>query len=542
MSDDSSEVRRQQPGGSPPVRNPGARPAGALPEAGEVAGTGAGGVDGVVVVGGGAAGLAAAAAVRAAGVAVTLVSDGPLGGDCTWNGCVPSKSLLEAAAAGLGAHEALAHARAVVARVARGESEHALRAAGVRVLRARAVLDAGPVLDLDDGSTLRPTLGVVLATGSRPAPVAGAAGAGARDGGGPLVRDTDGWLDGLTEHLTGDGPRDVVVVGGGSSGVELAQALARLGAAGPAGTVTLLEQADDLLPGLPGAGPVLAAALARDGVRVVTGCGPARVRELTAPAGLVLARRGPDPGARRARARTPASGPTTARSPSTPPWPPAPPASPPPGTSSGVRPSTHVAVATGRVAAATLLRAAGLRATGRPDGPPATFDPAWVPRVVWTDPQVAAVGRVPGGPGTREVRVPLSRNDRSPAAAVPGRRDPGRGGSARVWVEGDEGGGRLVGAVLVGPQAGETVAEVALVGRLGPHGRGVGRRPRRARRAVGPPPLPRVVVDLVGGGGPAARPLTSRACAQQLPHTPSRASRARCSASPTTTTCSSFGG
>jgi len=125
----------------------------------------------------------------------------------------------------------------------------------------------------------------------------------------------------------------------------------------------------------------------------------------------------------------------------------------------GLSPSTHVAVATGRVAAAGLL--AG------PGEVPATFDHAWVPRVVWTDPQVAAVGRVPGPPGSRTVRLPLSRNDRAPAAALPGLPDRARGGSAQVWVEGEAGGGRLVGAVVVGPAAGEMVAEAALVGRLG---------------------------------------------------------------------------
>ena len=51
----------------------------------------------VAVVGGGSAGLSAAQVVAASGRRVVLVESARLGGECTWNGCVPSKSLIEAA-------------------------------------------------------------------------------------------------------------------------------------------------------------------------------------------------------------------------------------------------------------------------------------------------------------------------------------------------------------------------------------------------------------------------------------------------------------
>ncbi len=457
MSADSTVVRRQEPDGSVPDRNP-ADPAGA-PRADDD------GTDlaGAVVVGGGAAGLAAAAALRAAGRPVTLLTDGPPGGDCTWHGCVPSKSLLEAAAAGLDARAAVAHARAVVARVARTENEHALAGAGVRVLRARAVLRAGPRLRLPDGTALRPEDGVVLATGSRPVPVPGVPLGDGPDG--RLVRDTDGWLDGLAAHLVrpagGGAAGGVVVVGGGASGVELAQALGRL----LGDRVTLVERAPELLPDVPGAGPVLAAALRRDGVHVLTGVSDDRLPGVVAGAGLVLLAAGrapvldvlgPGAGVRTAGGAVVVD---TAMATSAPGVVAA-------GDLVGGRASTHLAVASGRVAAATLLGGCG-GDDGRGGPRAAVLDAAWAPRVVWTDPQVAAVGRVPGGPGTRSVRLPLSRNDRAHAAAVPGRPDRARGGFAQAWVEGEEGGGRLVGAVMVSPAAGEAVAEVALAGRLG---------------------------------------------------------------------------
>lgn len=55
----------------------------------------------LVVVGGGAAGLAAARTAVRTGRRVVLVVEGPVGGDCTFTGCVPSKTLIAAAAAGL---------------------------------------------------------------------------------------------------------------------------------------------------------------------------------------------------------------------------------------------------------------------------------------------------------------------------------------------------------------------------------------------------------------------------------------------------------
>jgi pyruvate/2-oxoglutarate dehydrogenase complex dihydrolipoamide dehydrogenase (E3) component len=420
---------------------------------------------GVVVVGGGAAGLAAATTAAAGGVAVTLVSDGPLGGDCTWHGCVPTKALLEAAAAGLDATGAVAHARSVVARVARTESASVLEGVGVEVVRSRARLrptDAGVQVVLGDGSLLAPDLGVVLATGSRPR---GATGVGLPD---PLPADcrvvtTDGWLDGLTAHLAaGDGdPGPVVVVGGGASGTELAQALARLGVAGDR-PVLLLERTPGLLPGLAGAGAVVERSLREDGVEVVTGPGAESMASRVGPGTLVLLAAGREPvldvlgPARDAVAttaagivvdpamRTSLAGVVAA------------------GDVTGLQPSTHVAAATGRVAAATLL--------GRDVG----FDATWAPRVVYTDPEVAAVGQVPGPPGTRELRVPVSRTDRALLASLPDGRSRyrSRGGFAQVWVgpEADGGtahGGRFVGALVVGPHAGELVSEIALAGRLG---------------------------------------------------------------------------
>lgn len=51
----------------------------------------------MVVIGGGAAGLTAAGVSVSLGAKTALVEAHRLGGDCTWTGCVPSKTLLKAA-------------------------------------------------------------------------------------------------------------------------------------------------------------------------------------------------------------------------------------------------------------------------------------------------------------------------------------------------------------------------------------------------------------------------------------------------------------
>ena len=51
----------------------------------------------MVVIGGGAAGLTAAGMAAALGAKTALIEARKLGGDCTWYGCIPSKSLLRTA-------------------------------------------------------------------------------------------------------------------------------------------------------------------------------------------------------------------------------------------------------------------------------------------------------------------------------------------------------------------------------------------------------------------------------------------------------------
>ena len=75
----------------------------------------------VIVLGGGTGGLTAAREARRLGASVALVQDGPVGGECTFTGCIPSKALIAAAARGEDFGSAMRAVRRAVAAVAATE-------------------------------------------------------------------------------------------------------------------------------------------------------------------------------------------------------------------------------------------------------------------------------------------------------------------------------------------------------------------------------------------------------------------------------------
>ncbi len=200
----------------------------------------------LVIVGGGSAGLTAAGFAVQLGAQVALVEKHRVGGDCTWTGCVPSKTLLKAARI---AHEmrtahrygltpaepvvdlkqVMTHVRDVVARVYENESPEALRAEGIDVyLGAARFVDPHT---LAVGDVMLTARRILLATGAHPfvPPIAGL------DNVNYLTYESIWDLEVLPRHL--------MVVGAGPIGCELAQAFRRLGA-----HVTLVEALDRVLP------------------------------------------------------------------------------------------------------------------------------------------------------------------------------------------------------------------------------------------------------------------------------------------------------
>ena len=223
----------------------------------------------LVIIGGGSAGLTAAGLAARLGARVAIVDRRRLGGDCTWSGCVPSKTLLKTARvahemrhagrfglapvdaaelAGVDLAPVMAHVGEVIDGVYRHESPEALRAEGIDVFLGGArFIDEHTIAAGDATVTARRFL---IAVGARPfvPPISGLAEAGY------LTYETIWDLEEL--------PRRLVVAGGGPVGCEMAQAFRRLGS-----EVTLIEGGQRLLSrDEPAASEVIAGVFAAEGI------------------------------------------------------------------------------------------------------------------------------------------------------------------------------------------------------------------------------------------------------------------------------------
>jgi len=226
----------------------------------------------LAILGAGSAGFAAAIKGAELGARVALIEGGTLGGTCVNVGCVPSKTLLRAAEtthrrthhsfAGVASSDGSpdwtaikSQKDALVTDLRTSKYLDVLRAYdGVTLFQQRARFSAPREVTLADGRRLAAAK-IIVATGSSPwvPPVPGLEQAG------PLDSATAMALDRL--------PASMIVIGGGSVGVELAQLFSRLGV-----SVTLLEELSHLLPGEdPDAGTALAEYFRSEGLVVHTG-------------------------------------------------------------------------------------------------------------------------------------------------------------------------------------------------------------------------------------------------------------------------------
>lgn len=409
----------------------------------------------LVVIGGGAGGISAARAARRRGASVVIVQDGPVGGDCTFTGCVPSKTLLAATARGAGFDEAMSNVRATVEQIAATEDASALSRDGIDVIEGRGtVVSAGDIRV--DGTTVR-TDRLIVATGSRPAipPIPGLDSV-------PFL--TNEQIFGLDRR-----PESLVILGGGPIGCEMATAFARLGT-----TVTLVEAADRLLPRDDAdAGAVIRSRLEALGVTVRTGAPATSVTSTGSSvdvtvgaadaggedhidAGALLVAVGREPNGRgfgleeigvQLDGRGAVVVDDTLATSVSGVW--------AIGDVTGKMPFTHVAAAMGFAAVRNALdRSARLR--------PSRFLTDAIPWVTFTDPEVAQVGvtEADAPAGAKVAHLPFEAVDR----AVTAGRTEGfvKFVAAPRRLTGWAGGGHLVGATIVGPTAGEMIHEAAL--------------------------------------------------------------------------------
>lgn len=400
----------------------------------------------LLVVGGGTAGIVGAKTAAGFGARTLLVEQARTGGDCLWTGCVPSKTLLSAAdhatraRALAGQPPAFADVRkrifAAINTIEPVDSPAALEAAGVEVVKGALMFRSPGVAEVD-GRTIR-FRQALIATGGTPV----STGIPGLDPGATVTSDTIWELDTL--------PGRLAIVGGGPIACELGQAFARLGA-----EVTMIVRSRILPKEDPDAADMVRESLASDGARILEnttvenafttntgsrlllGAGAAVDADTvllatgrtprTAGLGLeVIGVRLDENGQVITDSRMMTSNPLIWAA----------------GDVTANPQFTHLAGVHASVAASNAVLGLKRQVSGT------------VPRVTFTSPEVAAVGLTVAD-SRRQHRVRTVRHTHVDRAVT----EDATGGFTRLIVDRR---GKILGGTIVGPRAGESLAELTL--------------------------------------------------------------------------------
>ena len=415
----------------------------------------------VVCLGGGVAGEAIAAGLQNSGLTLAVVERELVGGECPYWGCIPSKTLLRSgetlseadrarhlAASRVGWTVDFPKVSKRVLRMAR-DLDDSRPAAAIEATGATLVRGEGTMTDLRTVTVGHEQLvarrAVVIANGSTAA-ISSI----------PGLNTVEFWTN-RQAAIPKELPASLAILGGGAIGVELGQAFARLGS-----RVTVIEAASTFLGHEePEAGAALRPHLEADGIMLMIGdpCvlvekhGSKVVAHLKSgevvPADRLLVATGRRPNTEAWQA---VGIPQTERG-----WLKVDPATLEAqagvfgaGDVTGLGGFTHLAYYHGQVVARRLR------------GIDARADHTAIPRVTFTDPEIASVGLSETGARAKGIDVVVASAD--PAESARGYIHDFHGGA--IKLVGDRMRGVLIGATLVTPRAGEILGELVLAIKL----------------------------------------------------------------------------
>ena len=238
----------------------------------------------VLVIGAGAGGLTAAYTAKGFGKKVLIVDKNLPGGECTWAGCIPSKAFINQAneiftakkyaSFEVDTEKVMQNVRSIIENVYADESVEVLKKDGIDFLMGSAHFVSSKEVDVEGEKIIAKR--IFICTGSS-----------------PMVPPIEGVHE--ISYLTNENfflqpklPESMIVLGGGAIGVELSQAMTRLGV-----KVQLVEMAPQILPREDAElSSLLRMRLENEGVEIYTGAKAVKFKSVDSKVALHIEKEG----------------------------------------------------------------------------------------------------------------------------------------------------------------------------------------------------------------------------------------------------------